>query len=815
MSIPASLKYGSVCSGIEAASIAWESLGWQPAWFAEIEAFPAAVLATHWPEVANLGDMTKIAAAVRAGEVEAPDAMVGGTPCQAFSMAGLRNGLADARGQLTLSYVELADAIDNKRRERGEEEAIFVWENVPGVLSSKDNAFGCFIGALAGEDCELQPSGAKWTNAGCVYGPSRTVAWRTLDAQFFGVAQRRRRVFVVASARKGFDPAAVLFELESLRRDTPPSRETQPEVASNAGKRSDGGSHWDNPSNPHPTLNQSHNIGGIGASNQEIFSQRGSGLVPDSYADVSRTLLAKENDSTAEDLETYVIHGTQDPDTNLELAHALGRNSGQENAVCYAFKPGQGAKAGGIGWAEEQAPTLTAAESGSNLAPAVAYAFAENSRGEVRLEDGTRDITGCLSAGGGKPGQGTPAICIQHATIGRKDEAGPQGKGYQEEVAFTQDSRTSADVVQYGMQVRRLTPRECERLQGFPGDHTLIPYGRRISPEKMDRDFAKYLMRGGNLTFEECCGRAADGPRYKAIGNSMAVPVMRWIGERIAAALPAKEQPPLTWQRPFLKWAGGKYSLLPELYELLPAGDRLIEPFVGAGSVFMNSDRHDDFLLADVNGDLINLYQMLAVVPDEVISAAKYMFRMFRTDVGFSAVRDEFNNQQWNGPWRAAALLYLNRHCFNGLTRYNRNHQFNVGWGKYSAPYFPEAEIKAFTERANCCVFMNADYRRTLALAGAGDVVYCDPPYEPLPGTAGFTKYAAAGFTWEDQVALVGCCTAAAQRGAGVVISNSTAPRIVELYEDNGFRINYVSARRSIAGKSKTQERAKDIIAVI
>ncbi|HDR2612799.1 TPA: phage N-6-adenine-methyltransferase [Enterobacter ludwigii] len=468
------MKYGSVCSGIEAASKAWEPLGWKPAWFSEIEPFPSAVLAHHWPEVSNLGDMTKIADAVRAGDVEAPDVLVGGTPCQAFSIAGLREGLSDERGQLTLSYVELANAIDAKRRERGEPEAIIVWENVPGVLSSKDNAFGCFLAGLAGESSELQPTGGKWTHAGCVSGPERVIAWRVLDAQFFGVAQRRRRVFVVASARKGFDPAAVLFELDSVRRDSAPRRESQPEITRNAGERSKVGSHWDNPANPHPTLNQSNNVGGIGQSNQELFAQRGSGIV-----------------------------GTLS-------AHSFTGGAGG--------RP-EGAAAGHF----------------------IAHTFAENSRGEIRLENGNGGITGCLSTGGGKPGQGTPAICIQHASIGRHDAAGPQGKGYQEDVAFTQDSRSSADVVQYGMQVRRLTPRECERLQGFPDDHTLVPYGRKVSPEKMDRDFAKYLMRGGNLTFEECCGRAADGPRYKAIGNSMAVPVMRWIGERIAAALPAEK----------------------------------------------------------------------------------------------------------------------------------------------------------------------------------------------------------------------------------------------------------------------------------
>ena len=447
------MKYGSVCSGIEAASKAWEPLGWKPAWFSEIEPFPSAVLAHHWPEVTNLGDMTKIADAVRVGNVEAPDVLVGGTPCQAFSIAGLREGLSDDRGQLTLSYVELANAIDAKRRERGETEAIIVWENVPGVLSSKDNAFGCFLAGLAGESSELQPAGGKWTHAGCVSGPERVIAWRVLDAQFFGVAQRRRRVFVVASARKGFDPAAVLFELDSVRRDSAPRRESQPEIARNAGERPKVGSHWDNPANPHPTLNQSNNIGGIGASNQELFSQRGSGIISMAHGQAGAEIK------------------TDDSAPTLTCNH-------EAPVTAYGFKGGQGAKAGGIGFAEEQSPTLTSASSGTNLAP---------------------------------------TICIQHASIGRHDAAGPQGKGYQEDVAFTQDSRSSADVVQYGMQVRRLTPIECERLQGFPDNHTLI------------------CWRGKDA--DEC----PDGPRYKAIGNSMAVPVMRWIGERIAAALPAEK----------------------------------------------------------------------------------------------------------------------------------------------------------------------------------------------------------------------------------------------------------------------------------
>lgn len=451
------MKYGSVCSGIEAASKAWEPLGWKPAWFSEIEPFPSAVLAHHWPEVTNLGDMTKIADAVRAGEVEAPDVLVGGTPCQAFSIAGLREGLSDDRGQLTISYVELANAIDAKRRERGEPESIIVWENVPGVLSSKDNAFGCFLAGLAGESSELQPAGGKWTHAGCVSGPERVIAWRVLDAQFFGVAQRRRRVFVVASARRGFDPAEVLFELDSVRRDSAPRRETQKAVAALTARGV-------GTCGPDDNQAQAGHLIAFGGGNTA------------GHIDVA-TACTAHGIRLDFDTETFAVHGTQDPDTNCELAHTLGRNNGQENAciafsykdngadatsdlsptiragnhdkshansgqppaIAYAFKAGQGAKAGGIGYAEEQSPTLTSASSGTNLAPAVMH----------------------------------------------------------------------------GVAVRRLTPIECERLQGFPDNHTLIGW------------------RGKDAN--EC----PDGPRYKAIGNSMAVPVMRWIGERIAAALPA------------------------------------------------------------------------------------------------------------------------------------------------------------------------------------------------------------------------------------------------------------------------------------
>ncbi|MFJ2336974.1 DNA cytosine methyltransferase [Pseudomonas protegens] len=221
------ITYGSVCSGIEAATMAWHPLGMRATWLAEIEPFPSAVLAHHYPSTPNLGDMTKLGAQVLAGKITAPDILVGGTPCQAFSVAGMREGLTDPRGALTIKYVELADAVDYVRAGQRKAASIVVWENVPGVLSDKGNAFGCFLGALAGEDCELQPPGKKWQDAGCVYGPKRTIAWRVLDAQYFGLAQRRRRVFVVASARDGFDPTEVLFEREGTRRDSPPGREKE------------------------------------------------------------------------------------------------------------------------------------------------------------------------------------------------------------------------------------------------------------------------------------------------------------------------------------------------------------------------------------------------------------------------------------------------------------------------------------------------------------------------------------------------------------------------------------------------------------
>ena len=267
------MRFGSVCSGIEAASVAWNPLGWRAAWLSEIEPFPAAVLAHHYPDVPNLGDMTTLPARIASGEVDAPDVFCGGTPCQAFSVAGLRKSLDDARGNLSLTFCEIANEIDAARSIRGEQPAIVFWENVPGVLNTKDNAFGCFLAGLAGEDDPLIAPGGKWTNAGCVFGPKRTVAWRVLDAQYFGVAQRRRRVFVVASARDGFDPAKVLFEFDSVRRDIAPSREARKGATASSTSRAGVGSQQ-----------QHYACGGIGSYHSSSASatllKTGQDLVP-------------------------------------------------------------------------------------------------------------------------------------------------------------------------------------------------------------------------------------------------------------------------------------------------------------------------------------------------------------------------------------------------------------------------------------------------------------------------------------------------------------------------------------------------------
>ncbi|EHL0280825.1 Dam family site-specific DNA-(adenine-N6)-methyltransferase [Escherichia coli] len=594
--------------------------------------------------------------------------------CQAFSIAGLRGGLDDERGALTLKYVELANAIDDKRAESFLKPAVIVWANVPGVLSSADNAFGCFLAGLAGEDVPFEPgdrpeSGKsnafwrwdgktgchvpKWPQCGCIYGPQRKVAWRILDAQYFGVAQRRRRVFVVASARTDLDPATVLFEFEGVRRNIAPSR--------GEGKE---------------TTRYTSNI-------------------------AIRTC----------------------DDTNIiAMAHGQG---GAEIKT------------------DNSAPTLTC----NHEAPI------------VLLGDG---------------------------------------------------------------RMRRLTPVECERLQGFPDWHTLIPTEKR---KKVNSDELAYLHNHyPDLSEEEAAMLAADGPRYKAIGNSMAIPVMRWIGDRITKAVcrqkegsetkERKVKPAAEFERSIFKWAGGKFGVLEQIFRYLPEGKRLIEPFVGGGAVFMNAGYQEN-LLNDVNADLINFYKTLQREAHSLITLAHRFFQDYNTQEGYLAVRNAFNKQVYDDLHRAAAFLFLNRHCFNGLTRYNQAGEFNVGYGKYKTPYFPLQEMEAFLGAEGRSEFVCGDFAAVIEAAGEGDVIFCDPPYEPLPNTEGFTNYSGHDFKFEEQKRLVSLLTDAHRRGAKVLITNSGAPNIRELYHDSGFRVEPLFARRSVSCKGDTRGVAHDVLGIL
>jgi DNA (cytosine-5)-methyltransferase 1 len=406
------MRFGSVCSGIEAASVAWEPLGWQAAWFSEIEPFPCAVLQYHYPAVPNHGDMTALPERIRNGEIEAPDMLCGGTPCQAFSIAGLRRSLLDDRGNLTLTYVEIANAIDDVRVSRGEQPAIIFWENVPGVLNTDDNAFGCFLGALAGETVPLEPPGKRWTDAGVVSGPQRTIAWRVLDAQHFGVAQRRKRIFLVASARDDIDCAAILFESEGVRRDSAPSRTQGQDVASHSGAS---------------VANNSQQTA-VSAARLVSFGE----YVDDGTASAIKARDWKDATDLVSTYDCKQHHNPQPSDT-VQLT--------TEN--CAAV------------------------------------------RGDSPYVYSERYVTSQTNRSNPKPG----------------------------DPCLTLTKHTDAPVLVQSLSVRRLTPRECERLQGFPDNYTAIPWNNRP------------------------VSHCPDGPRYKAIGNSWAVPVVRWIGRRIDRSL--------------------------------------------------------------------------------------------------------------------------------------------------------------------------------------------------------------------------------------------------------------------------------------
>lgn len=430
----------TICSGIGAPEVAMPD--WEYAFQSEIEAAPREVLKfRHRAQDARFcrgtgpalwGDFTAIRVRfLRRLGIKLPEWLIAGTPCQAFSIAGLRQSLADGRGNLTLEFVRLAHSLRCAGSLRG-----FTWENVPGVLSTKDNAFGCFLAAVVGADAPLRSplERGRWPDAGMVAGPWARAAWRILDAQFFGVPQRRRRVFVVVSFGDGIDPAAVLFERHSLSGHPAPRRE-KGQAAPTLPSRSSAG-------------------GGLGTD----FDCDG-GLIP-STGNVAHCLNAGGM-------------GRQDYETETLIAHSLraeGFDAGEDGTgrgtplvpVCFSAKD-HGADAGDL------APTLRAgghskSHANAGVMPAVAFDTTQITSDKNYSSPKPGDPCHPLAAGAHPP-----AVAASH--------------------------------------VRRLTPREAERLQGFPDDFTLVPYRK---------------------------GMMADGPRYKMLGNSMCVNVMAWLGQRIA-----------------------------------------------------------------------------------------------------------------------------------------------------------------------------------------------------------------------------------------------------------------------------------------
>ncbi len=419
------MNYFSVCSGIEAASVAWHSLGFTPVGFSEIEPFPCAVLEHHYPHVKNYGDMTKF----MEWTINEPiDIVVGGTPCQSFSVAGLRKGLKDPRGNLMLSFLGMVDRFKPKW---------FLWENVPGVLSSGARQdFARFL--LAANEIGYSCS------------------WRILDAQYFGVPQRRRRIYVVGYFGDWRHSAQVLLEPESLLRD------------SKAGEKEKKGTAY-------------HAEKGTG----RILQKRSFAL----------TTKSQRNEPEA---ESYIAF--------------------QSNASSHHSMP----------VLDNLTPTLT------TNAKAMAVCFSDHHRDGIRFY-GSQSPT--LTTHFGTGGGNVPCVtenettCIAPNIIGRSDNAGGNQLGINTTgISYTLDT-AQPQAVQYRSHVRRITPLECERLQGFPDNYTLIKTNKSA---KLEQDMEIYLtLKRPDLSTEEIRRLAKDTPRYKALGNSMAVPVMKWIGEGI------------------------------------------------------------------------------------------------------------------------------------------------------------------------------------------------------------------------------------------------------------------------------------------
>lgn len=273
--------------------------------------------------------------------------------------------------------------------------------------------------------------------------------------------------------------------------------------------------------------------------------------------------------------------------------------------------------------------------------------------------------------------------------------------------------------------------------------------------------------------------------------------------------MPPEEKPLI---RPFLKWAGGKYRLLPKIKALLPDGNRLVEPFLGAGAVFLNTD-YQHYLLADCNRDLINLYQLLQKKGDNFIDRAEQYFKpRYNQAETFYELRARFNQIKGNTLEKSALFLYLNRHGYNGLCRYNSQRGFNVPFGSYRKPYFPIAEMQAFYHKAQSAEFICSDFTVTMNRACEGDIIYCDPPYAPLSNSANFTKYSGNTFTLEDQQLLAQTAEKLAEKNIPVLLSNHDTPFIRSLYSKSEQM--YFNVMRTISQNTQQRLAVGEILAL-
>lgn len=498
------VRFGSVCSGVECASLASKDLGWTPAWFSEIDDFPSAVLAHHFPDVPNLGDMTTIAERIRSGEVEAPELLVGGTPCVGVSLSGLRKSLDDPRSVLMLDYFEILDAIDEQRAKLGQLPAVCFWENVEGVLSTHDNAFGCFLSGLVGLDFPVNPpDGRKFPKSGYLVGTKRSCAWRLLNSEYFGSAQSRPRVYVVASAREGFDPRKVLFELSGVRGNHKPSRKK--------GKTA--------PATP---------TAGVG--NNDRGTEGTTGTEEATHDEIARKHLVVLNDQGG---SVMSVSGDGTIGTLRAETHA------HEPIVTETIPLA-------IPLVDEKIGTLTACDlvkMPSNQSVANGLMFPEltvfeNHRQDARyreLSNKMMTLTAHMGTGGGN----VPFVVEKNIRLfnmqpiesnmhnaGREIEKTPTLTATDPNPNKNQGGVCIVELegLPYRLRVRKLLPIECERLMGMPDNWTLIPY------------------RGKDV--ENC----PDSPRYKACGNGWSVETITWIFNRLDRELHGEKQEEETQQ---------------------------------------------------------------------------------------------------------------------------------------------------------------------------------------------------------------------------------------------------------------------------